>query len=324
MRIVKGVDGIGTPLKYAVMTIGNFDGVHIGHQSIIKKVVESARRNTGTSVLMLFDPHPRTFFNPKEPQKQIMNLENRVALIEELGIDLLIVQPFDKNFASIEPKDFILNYLVKNVGIAELFVSSKFRFGKNAAGGLELLRGLAEQHGFKLEITENVHFRHTVVSSSFIRESILEGEMEIARRMLGRIYTIHGKVYPDTQRGTNIFNTPTSNIVPENELVPALGIYASLVFLEKGKYPAATYIGKRPTFDGKEIVVETHLLGFEGSLYGQRISIGLLKKIRDDRKFSHLSELLSQIVKDIDDVKDYLFNQEDDPELSGLIWPENR
>lgn len=324
MKIVKGVDGIGSPLKYAVMTIGNFDGVHIGHQAIISKVVARAKKKKSTSVLMLFDPHPRTFFNPEIPQKQITNLENRVALIEELGIDLLIVQPFDKQFASIEAREFVLKYLVKNIGVAELFVSSKFRFGKNAGGGLDLLRIMSEQHGFKLEITENVHFRHTVVSSSFIRESILEGEMEIARRMLGRIYTIHGKVYPDTQRGTTIFKTPTSNIMPENELIPALGIYAGVVYLPEGKYPAATYIGTRPTFEGKEVVIETHLIGYHGSLYGQRISIGLLKKIRDDMKFAHLSDLLVQIIKDIDDVKEYLLNQGDDPELAGLIWLENQ
>jgi riboflavin kinase/FMN adenylyltransferase len=161
-----------------------------------------------------------------------------------------------------------------------------------------------------------------VVSSTFIKQSILDGEMEIARHMMGRTYTIHGEVYPDTQRGTTLLNTPTSNIKPENELIPALGIYASAVELDEKRFPAATYIGTRPTFDGHEIVIETHIIGFSGKLYGKIINVELFKKTRDDVKFTHLSDLLNQIRKDVEDVKDYFLRHRDDPHLQLLVWPE--
>ena len=321
MKIYKGIEAIESPLKHPVLTIGNFDGVHIGHQDVIHRVVKQAQKSNGISVVMVFDPHPRTFFNPDNPQRQITTLEQRIDLIEKLDVDAVIVQPFDKAFAELEAETFIREHLARQIGVKELFVSSKFRFGHNAAGNIDMLRALADELGYTVEPVENVHFRHTVVSSSFIRQSILDGEMELARWMLGRPYTIYGEVYPDTQRGTSLLNTPTSNIKPENELIPSLGIYAGTVKIDGTIYPAATYIGTRPTFDGADTVFETHLIGFDGTLYGQRIAVALLKKTRGDMKFDHLSDLLNRIRQDIIDVRAYMEKHKDDPHLKGVTWP---
>lgn len=320
MKIVKGIARIKTPPKWPVMTIGNFDGVHRGHQDVIARVVARAREKGGTAVVMIFDPHPRTFFNPDVPQRVITTLEQRVELIEKLGVDLLIVQDFDKSFAAIEAESFVVDSLVKRLGIRELFISSKFRFGHRAAGDIELLRRLAPAHHFVIHPVENLTFRHTVISSSFIRESILEGEMEMARLMLGRPFAIYGEVYPDTQRGTNLLRTPTSNVRPEIDLVPAHGIYAGIALLEGRRMPAAVYIGTRPTFNGDHVVIEVHILGFNGSLYGARMGVELIFKTRDDHKFTHLHELLSQIQQDVIDVRDYLKDNDSDPMIGHLEW----
>ena len=320
MKIFHSVDDIAEKFKHPIITIGNFDGVHLGHQEVLAKLVEKAKIQNGTSIVMLFDPHPRTFFNPDQPQKQITILERRVKLIEKLGIDVIIVQAFNKEFANISAEAFIKEMLIDKIGVKEIFVSSKFRFGKNAAGNIQLLETLSNQCGFNLDLVDNIQFRHTVVSSSFIRRSIQDGEMEIARLMLGRPYTLYGEVYPDTQRGTTLLDTPTSNIKPDNDLVPSHGIYAGSLEVDGKRHPAATYIGSRPTFGGSSVVVESHIIGFEGNLYGKTVKVELFKKIGKDKKFTHLSDLLNKIKTDIEDAKAYLMKHNKDDQLGNLDW----
>jgi riboflavin kinase/FMN adenylyltransferase len=320
MKIYRGINEISEPLKQPVLTIGNFDGVHIGHAEVIEKVVNRAKEIGGTSVVIVFDPHPRTFFSPENPQKLISTMEQRIDIFQELGVDVVIVQPFNQEFASLDANLFIEEYLAGKLNLEEIHVSSKFRFGKGAMGTIQLLEDLADKYGYTVETTENQFFRHTVVSSTFIRNLILEGEMELARFMLGRPYTIYGNVYPDTQRGTNLLNTPTSNVTIENELIPSHGIYAGAITLPEGRYPAATYIGTRPTFEGDKLVVESHILGFSGNLYGERLGVELFKKIREDKKFEHLHDLLAQIQLDVEHVREYLQRHVEDPQLGHLIW----
>ena len=155
MKIVRGVDELDVPMDYPVLTIGNFDGVHVGHQKIISHVVDRARKKKGTSLIMMFDPHPRTYFNPDKPQLQITTFEQRVELIEKLGLEILIVQAFDREFAAVTADEFIENFLVKKIGIAEIFISSKFRFGKSAAGGIDNLTEAAPKYDFQLTTVEN-------------------------------------------------------------------------------------------------------------------------------------------------------------------------
>lgn len=320
MKIYNGIKDITENIKNPVLTIGNFDGVHIGHLEVIEKVVKRAKTINGTSLVKIFDPHPRTFFSPDSPQHLINTIEQRLEIFKNLGVDAVIVQPFNKEFASLEAVEYVSKYLVDKLKIKEIHVSSKFRFGTRALGTTQLLEVMSENNGFKVVLTENKFFRHTVVSSTFIRNLILEGEMELARFMLGRAYTIWGEVYPDTQRGTNLLNTPTSNVTIENDLIPSHGIYAGAITLPDGKYPAATYIGTRPTFEGDKLVVESHILGFSGNLYGERLGVELFKKIRKDKKFNHLHELLAQIQEDIEHVKEYLQRHKDDPQLGQLTW----
>lgn len=313
MKVFNGIDSVA-PLEAVVLTIGNFDGVHIGHQHVIRLVVERAQRINGTGVVMIFDPHPRVFFKPDSHQPMITTLEQRLELIEQLGIDAAVVQPFTAEFAELPAIDFVVKLLVGKLRISELFISSKFRFGGGAQGDVELLKTLASEHGFGLHVEENIYFRHSFVSSSFIRQIISRGEMDLAMRLLGRPYRLTGAVYRDTRRGTEVIGFPTSNIRPDNELVPTTGIYAGAVVVGDKKYPAATYIGIRPTFDGKELSVETHMLDFSGTLYNEVIAVEFYKKIRDDMKFESVDALRSQIQKDIEDILAFFKRHAGEPE----------
>ena len=322
MLIFNGTENIEEAISRPIITVGNFDGVHIGHLCVIEMVVERARNVGGSSVVMTFDPHPRTFFNPDSPVPMITTRDQKRELIENLGVDVLIEQPFDNDFASLTAEDFVVKTLLDKVGAVELIVSHKFKFGRHAAGDVDLLAKLAKEHGFALTLIGNLLFRDTLVASSFIRETIDSGEMELATSLLGRPYRIEGDVYPDTKRGTELLNCPTSNVRPENELIPATGIYASAVALEGRRIPAATYIGDRPTFEGDKRVIETHLLDFSGSLYGQRIGVEFFKKMREDMKFESIGDLQRQIGTDIRQIREYLHRHATDPNIQPLHWSE--
>lgn len=321
MKVINGIGEIDERLARPVLTVGNFDGVHIGHGHVIGLVVERARKIEGTSVVMTFDPHSRVFFDPDSHEPMITTLEQRLELIESLGPEAVIIQRFDERFASMDADDFVVKLLVEQLGIAELFVSAKFTFGRGAAGNVALLERAAGEHGFKLNVVENVHFRHSLVSSSFIRRAVLNGEMELAMRMLGRPYAISGVVYADTQRGTDLLSCPTSNIRPENELIPINGIYVGAAKIGDDRFPTATYIGTRPTFEGEKLVIEAHLLGYSGSLYGRVISLEFFKKIRDDKKFPTPAHLQAQIDRDIAEVMAYFKRRKDEPTVKTLNWP---
>lgn len=321
MKVFNGIGEIGERMERPVLTVGNFDGVHIGHRRVIDLVVERAREIGGTSIVMTFDPHSRVFFNPDAYEPMLTTLEKRLALIESLGAEVVVIQRFDERFASMDADDFVVKLLVERLGIAELFVSAKFAFGRGAAGNVALLERAAGEHGFKLNVVENVHFRHSLVSSSFIRRAVLNGEMELAMRMLGRPYAISGAVYADTQRGTDLLSCPTSNIRPENELIPIEGIYAGAAKIGGDRFPAATYIGTRPTFEGENLVIESHLLDYSGLLYDRTISLEFFKKIRDDMKFPTPAHLQAQIDRDIAEVRAYFKRRKDEPAVRTLTWP---
>ena len=318
--IVRNIKDLGSPLAKAVVTIGNFDGVHIGHRKVLNLVVQRAGEVGGTSVALTFSPHPREFFDTEFHEQMITTMEQRLELIESLGVDYLIIQEFDKELASMPPKRFVSDILVGKLGAIEVCVSGKFRFGNKASGDVKLLNELAVEHGYKVISVENAQFRHSVVSSSFIRGVLLKGEMDIAMKMLGRPYCIVGTVYPDTKRGTRILKFPTSNVRPENELIPPTGIYASSVVHADVRLPAATYIGSRPTFGGGKRVIETHIIGFSGSLYDSKISVEFYRKIREDIKFETPEALQAQIAADVEDIIAFLGRHRVDPEFPVMKW----
>ncbi len=322
MIIYNGFDEISRPPEGSVVTIGNFDGVHIGHKQVINLVVERARQAGGKSVVITFSPHTRAFFSPDKALPMITTLDQRIELISRLGVDVLVVQTFNLDFAAITAEDFVNKLLLDRLAVSRLIVSSKFRFGKDAGGDVEMLNKMAGEHGFDVEEIEDVRYRYTFVSSSFIRQAIAKGEMEMVMGLLGRPYRITGKVYPDTRRGTELLNFPTSNISPENEIIPVTGIYASAVDVGEKRYPAATYIGTRPTFEGEKLVIETHLIDFHGSLYGQTISIDYFKKMREDIKFDSVEALKNQITIDVQQIREYLSRHADDHLIQPIDWPE--
>ncbi|HUX07635.1 MAG TPA: bifunctional riboflavin kinase/FAD synthetase [Acidobacteriota bacterium] len=322
MKIYHGFEEITVPPKGAVVTIGNFDGVHIGHQQVIGLAVERARKAGGTSVVVTFSPHTRAFFSREKALPMITSLNQRIELIGRIGVDILVVQPFNSEFAEITHEDFVVKLLLNKLAVERLIVSSKFRFGKGAGGNVEMLRKMAGEHGFKVEEIDDVRYRYTFVSSSFIRQAIAKGEMELVMGLLGRPYRISGSVYPDTHRGTELLSFPTSNVSPDNELIPVKGIYASAVQVDKTRYPAATYIGTRPTFEGDKLVIETHLIDFQGSLYGQTISVDFFKKMREDIKFDSVEALKAQITKDVKQIREYFSRHADDQLIQPINWPE--
>jgi riboflavin kinase/FMN adenylyltransferase len=322
MKVIYGIDQIGAPVERAVVTIGNFDGVHIGHKRVIALVAERARESGGAGVVVTFEPHSRLFFHPDKPFPMITTLEQRTELIGRAGAEIVIVQPFNEEFAAIPPEDFVLKLLLNHLSMERIIVSAKFRFGHHAKGDVRLLQRLAGQSGFEVEVIEDVRYRHTFVSSTFIRQTISKGEMEMAMKLLGRPYRVEGKVYPDTRRGTELLNFPTSNVSPDNELIPVNGIYASAVQVDAARYPAATYIGTRPTFEGQRTVIETHLIDFHGSLYGRKIGVDFFKKMREDIKFKSVEDLKNQITRDVQQIREYLGRHVDDPLIQPIHWPE--
>jgi riboflavin kinase / FMN adenylyltransferase len=302
MKVFDHLDQINEPFKRAVITIGNFDGVHIGHQALFHEVIEKAVDIDGTSVAMTFEPHPIRVLKQNHYPPLITLYEQKAELIERTGIDVLICVPFTLAFAALSAEQFIKDLLVQKIGMKAIVVGEDYSFGKNREGNIELLRSYAPQYGFEVIIAGWVRSARAMedrISSTRIRELITDGLMEQAERMLGRSYQIRGRVVTGRDRGGRLLGIPTANINLNDELCPKTGIYAVLVEFNGQKYKGVANIGYSPTFDDHQFTVEVHILDFCGNIYGKKIRVNFIKRIRDEIKFSGISELVDQIRLDI-------------------------
>ena len=302
MQVFDHLDQIKEPFKRAVITIGNFDGVHIGHQALFHEVIEKAAAIDGTSVAMTFEPHPMRVLRQNNHPPLITLYEQKAELIEHTGIDVLICVPFTLEFAALSAERFIKNLLVQKIGMQAIVVGEDYSFGKNREGNIEMLRSYAQQYGFEVIVAGWVRSARAMqdrISSTRIRELITDGLMEQAEKMLGRNYQIRGRVVTGRDRGGKVLGIPTANINLNDELCPKTGIYAVTVEFNGEKYKGVANIGYSPTFDDHQFTVEVHILDFSDNIYGKKIRVNFVKRIRDEKKFSSISDLIDQIKLDI-------------------------
>ena len=302
MKVFDHLDNIKEPFKRAVITIGNFDGVHIGHQALFHEVIEKAASIDGTSVAMTFEPHPMRVLRQNNHPPLITLYEQKAELIEHTGIDVLICVPFTLEFAALSAERFIKNLLVQKIGMQAIVVGEDYSFGKNREGNIEMLRSYAQQYGFEVIVAGWVRSARAMqdrISSTRIRELITDGLMEQAEKMLGRNYQIRGRVVTGRDRGGKVLGIPTANINLNDELCPKTGIYAVTVEFNGEKYKGVANIGYSPTFEDHQFTVEVHILDFSDNIYGKKIRVNFVKRIRDEKKFSSISDLIDQIKLDI-------------------------
>ncbi|MCX5686311.1 MAG: bifunctional riboflavin kinase/FAD synthetase [Candidatus Omnitrophica bacterium] len=299
MRVIRGLKNL-RPIKNSSVTIGVFDGVHIGHRKIIRKVVRAAKRRGIPSVVLTFDPHPLKVLGAKSRTPSLISLKHRMKLIEELGVDNLVVLNFTRSFSRIPAQNFVRDILVKKIGAKAIFAGPDFYFGKGAEAGRALLEKLSRKFGLEAEIVKPVKVRGRVVSSSLIREHISKGKLGEAAALLGRSFSILGTVVKGTGLARYL-GYPTANVNPHHEAIPPTGVYAVRVKLGPRRFSGVLNIGTRPTFyspTDKEPSIEVHIFDFKGDLYGKEIEILFVKKIRQERKFKVIADLIGQIRTD--------------------------
>ncbi|MCP3876482.1 MAG: bifunctional riboflavin kinase/FAD synthetase [Desulfobacteraceae bacterium] len=308
MELIEDIDRIEGPFRNAVITIGNFDGVHKGHQSLFSQVKEKAKQINGTSIAMTFDPHPLKALGISGPPL-ITRRDQKMELIESCGIDVLLCIPFSKEFASITAHDFIEETLVNKMGMKAIIIGADYSFGKDRMGNIALLKEESNRLNFETIVsdwTNDSESRLERISSTRIREIIMEGKVDQAMKYLGRHYQIRGKVIKGRERGGSQLGFPTANIKLHDELCPKLGVYAVTVETIKGDFQGVANIGFSPTFGDEMFTIEVHILDFKHDIYNTRIRVNMVARLRDEKKFSNIKELSEQIDHDIDVAKDIL------------------
>lgn len=281
------------------LALGNFDGVHLGHQQLIKACVDYARNNQGTAAAYIFDPHPARIIKPAAAPKLLVTPQRKAELLEALGLDLLIYAAFTPQVAQSSPQDFVKQILVDQLHVRQVVVGFNYSFGYRGAGTPEMLKELGNQYGFNTVIIEPVEVNGQIVSSSAIRQALEQGEIEKATEMLGSYPVLSGQVVKGEQRGSKI-GFPTANLHVDQEMtIPANGVYAALANIDGVAVKAVVNIGRKPTFHEEfPTTVEAHLIDFNGDIYGREMRLTFFKKIRDERKFSSIEELTAQIGRD--------------------------
>lgn len=283
----------------SAVTIGNFDGVHRGHRTLVHRAVDAALRNGLRSVVITFEPHPAAVLRPGSEPPRLQSLEQRLEALEDLGVELTLVLAFTQELSALTADEFVAQVLVEGVGAATVVVGTNFRYGHRAAGDIVHLSEAGERHGFAVEAVGLLALDGDQVSSSAIRRAVADGEVEAAARGLGRPFALRGEVVAGDGRGRTI-GIPTANLaVDTSVVVPADGVYAGRVTLDGVSYPAVTNVGQRPTFEGTGTTVETHLLDAEVTLYGRVIEVTFEHRLRGERRFDGPDELVQQIHDDI-------------------------
>jgi riboflavin kinase/FMN adenylyltransferase len=299
MEIIRREKDLKRSFRNPVLTIGNFDGVHLGHQFIFRRVREKAREIDGESIVYTFDPHPVEVLAPERKPLLITPLEEKLRLIEEQGIDVTICAPFTEKYARQPPEDFVKNVLYDQIKIRHIFVGHNFRFGKNRQGNIALLIDLGEKWGFHAEMIEAIRLEGTVVSSTRIREFVLKGEMGEAKKLLGRPYALSGKVIHGYGRGSRKLGFPTANLKPTGMLFPKSGIYAVWAIHEGRRYEGVANLGWNPTFQDQKFSIEIHILNFNQDIYDENLQVEFVRRLRDEVTFQGPEELIAQIKKDV-------------------------
>jgi riboflavin kinase/FMN adenylyltransferase len=299
MQLVESLEAL-QHLSYQkpVLALGNFDGVHLGHQAIFHQTVARARTIGGTSMVFTFEPHPMQVLAPEKAPPLLTTFTQKMRLIAALGVSVGIRVTFNETFARQQPVDFIREVLCQSIGVHDLIVGYDFRFGHRRAGTTALLQEHAAVYGYQVTVVPPITRDNIVVSSSKIRRLLHEGQVESAARLLGRFYSIEGPVVEGHHRGAAL-GFPTANVRPVNDIVPRTGVFAVRVVWKDRTYAGVANVGYNPTFGNQTLSVEAHLFDFAADLYGETIRIEFVARIREERKFASVDELVAQIACDV-------------------------
>lgn len=288
-------------VENSVVTVGTFDGVHEGHKALIETVVRKAKKKEARSVVISFDPHPRDIINPGNAGiKQLTTIQERREILEEIGIDVLLIIPFTRDFSLLSSEDFVKEIVFEKVGVSEFVIGYDHHFGKDRSGTIETVENLGKQLGFDAFVVSKREMGNITVSSTTIRRELSEnGNVEQASNLLGRRYLLNGIVIHGDKRGRSI-GYPTANLKPEhpNKVIPKNGVYAVRVRVGENWFKGMMNIGHRPTFDKIELRLEVNIFEFDEDIYGQTIQVRFQKRLRDEVKFSGINELVEQLGKD--------------------------
>jgi len=299
MKIIKDLQEIKRD-QNSVITLGTFDGFHLGHQQIVDTVVQKSRQSAGRSFLITFDPHPRKIIPGRNDVKILSTLDEKVVILEQLGMENLFVINFTTDFSRQSPEEFVEKYLVKGIGLSEVVIGYDHHFGKERDGNFELLQKLGNKFNFSVTLIPEYSVDGETVSSTKIRNALLTGDVLKAGKMLGRHYSFKGTIVHGDGRGRKL-GFPTANLAVDNEdkLIPAKGIYAAECIVENEKHFGLLSLGRRPTFhkDG-EVIPEFYIFDFDKDIYDEVMQVNMVEKIRDEEKFSSVDELIIQMKKD--------------------------
>jgi riboflavin kinase / FMN adenylyltransferase len=310
LRKLVGVDALGPQPGGAAITVGTFDGVHLGHRALVARTIDEARSFGATSVLVTWDRHPLETLRPGTEPKVLTTPERKAELIEDTGIDTLVVLPFDHAFSKWSPERFVTDVLVR-LGARAVIVGDGWRFGHKAAGTTELLQKMGAEHGFQVQVLTLAAVEGESVSSTRVRSAIAQGDMISARTLLARPFDVDGIVLRGERRGTEL-GFPTANLKLDRSIAhPPRGVYAGRALTEAGiAYTAAINVGVNPQFGGDPATtpwrVEAYLLDFDGDLYDQRLRVELHERLRDELKFESVAALVEQMTKDVDRTLDLM------------------
>lgn len=303
MDILRHYSPVPRPLQGGVYALGNFDGVHRGHQMVIGEAARVAREIGAPLGVLVFEPHPRQFFFPDEPFFRLTPFRAKARLLEKLGVEILAALPFDAAMAKKLAPEFVLDVLVNGLHASHVVAGYDFRFGKGRAGDASVLAYMGGEEGFGVSIVDEVKHQNQPFSSTRIREKLASGDPRGAAELLGHWWTVETHVMAGDQRGRTI-GFPTANLALGEHVQPALGVYAVRVEIEegphKGFYDGVANFGKRPTFDKKDVILEVHLFNFEGDIYDHHIAVSFIDYLRPEQKFDGLDSLKAQIAKDGD------------------------
>ncbi|MCJ7545963.1 MAG: bifunctional riboflavin kinase/FAD synthetase [Deltaproteobacteria bacterium] len=308
MRIIDDLTFTREDFSSPVVTIGNYDGLHLGHQAIIQRVIGLARKDKGQAVVLTFEPHPVKFFRPELQIPLITPYRKKMILLTQFGVDITINLPFTKDIARMSAEEFIREIVQRRIAPRRIVVGFNFTFGKGRTGSPEELKKIGERLGFGVEIIPPFHLDGEVVSSTRIRELIARGDIKEANRMLGSDFFMFGKVIHGHARGKGL-GFPTANLEISQDLYPNDGVYAANVIIDERRYAGVVNIGTNPTFGDEQLAVEVFLFDYQGDLYGKELQVALVDKLRDEQTFPSVDLLVHQIEQDIQRAKEILREQ---------------
>lgn len=299
MRVLRHLRRVAPPIPRVVLTLGNFDGVHLGHQAILHRAVEEARARAARTVALTFEPHPIAVLAPDRAPPILQPLHDRLAMLRELGLDLCVVQRFTRGFAALTPEQFVEEFLVRHLELVHVVVGHNVRFGRNRAGSVQTLQALGARLGFEVDVVGPVEVDGRQVSSTRLREVVQAGDMRQARRLIGRPYTLRGRVVLGERRGRTL-GFPTANLHPRPRLLlPPDGVYAVSAAIDGRRVPGVLNIGIRPTFGGARRTVEAHFLDFAGDLYRRWLVVEFIERLRGESAFAGPEALKAAIAADV-------------------------